>query len=142
MFGLIIGSLSIKNINKIIELCKNLIKSKDKKCYVFLLGKITMEKLSNFVEFIDCFVLLACAECSNNDLKALMKPIIAPMDLFLALNEDFKWTNSYSFDNETLINILGESADKIINLALNKQQQEVSSDGDGSGKQSCTDLTE
>jgi diphthamide synthase subunit DPH2 len=102
-----------------------------------------MEKLSNFVEFIDCFVLIACAECSNNDLKALMKPIIAPMDLFLALNEDFKWTNSYSFDNETLINLLGENADKIINYTENNQQQQAKQEESfNCTKQSCTDLSE
>ena len=67
-----------------------------------------MEKLSNFLEFIDCFILLACPECSNNDLKALNKPIISPMDLFLALDDNFTWSNTYSFDNDNLINLINK----------------------------------
>jgi len=102
VFGIIVGSLSISNINDILNQTKNLIQSKLKKCYIFLLGKITMEKLSNFVEFIDCFILLACPECSNHDLKALMKPIINPIDLFFALDETFIWDLQYSFDNNNL----------------------------------------
>ena len=67
-----------------------------------LLGKITTDKLSNFVEFIDCFILLACPNNTFTDMKALMKPIVSPMDVKIAF-EQLEWNLSYTFDSSQLL---------------------------------------
>ena len=57
-FGILIGSLSIPNLNRMINLIKSLLQSQERKVYTLLLGKITDEKLGNFIEYIDAFVRL------------------------------------------------------------------------------------
>lgn len=96
-FGIIVGNLNIGNINKILLEIKKLLHKNKKKFYTFLLGKVTDDKLSNYVEYIDCFILVACTCNSFVERKALMKPIICPIDLLHAFNEK-PWDLVYSFD--------------------------------------------
>lgn len=98
VFGIIVGSLSIKNLNPLIEELKITLKSKNKKFYQLLLGKITDEKLANFVEYIDCFVLIACPFSDFYNNKALMKPLVSPLDIKMAFDPNYGWDMSYSFD--------------------------------------------
>lgn len=104
VFGIIVGSLSISGLNEILEKVKLSIRSKNKKYYTFLLGKITLEKLSNFIEYIDCFVLIACPFSDFYEFRTLMKPMVSSLDIELALNENnFKWDMSYTFDPNYII---------------------------------------
>jgi diphthamide biosynthesis enzyme Dph1/Dph2-like protein len=103
VLGLIVGSLSLDGLNDILEDLKRTLKSCNKKFYTFLLGKITLEKLSNFVEYIDCFVLIACPFSAFYDFKTLMKPLVSPMDIKLAFDPNFKWDLSYSFDIKAIL---------------------------------------
>ncbi len=96
-FGILVGNLNIPNVNNILLKLKQLLIKKNKKYYTFLLGKITDDKLSNYIEYIDCFILIACTCNSFIDRKALMKPIVCPIDLLFAFDEK-KWDLSYSFD--------------------------------------------
>jgi hypothetical protein len=75
-----------------------------KKYYTFLLGKITPEKLSNFVDFIDCFILIACPFSDFYNFKTLMKPLVSALDVEIAYNEKyFKWDMSYTFDPKYIL---------------------------------------
>lgn len=96
-FGILIGNLNIKYLNNILQKIKKLLVKNNKKYYTFLLGKITDEKLSNYVEYIDSFVLVACTCNSFVERKALMKPIVTPVDLLHAFEEK-TWDLSYSYD--------------------------------------------
>ena len=98
VFGILIGSLSLPNLNSAIADIKHTLSSKDKKCYTFLLGKITEEKLANFVEYIDCFILIACPFNEGYSKKSFMRPIVSPLDIKMAFDENFKWNAEYSFD--------------------------------------------
>jgi len=64
---------------------------------------MTPEKLSNFVEYIDCFILIACPQSSFEDHKALMRPIVSPLDIKIAFDPNYKWDMSYSFDNNFIL---------------------------------------
>ena len=97
-FGILIGSLSLPNLNSVISEIKHTLQLKDKKHYTFLLGKITEEKLSNFIEYIDCFILVACPFNPGYSNKALMRPIVSPLDIKLAFDENYKWNSEYSLD--------------------------------------------
>jgi diphthamide biosynthesis protein 2 len=103
VFGLIVGTLSLDGLNECLDDLKRTLKLADKKFYTFLLGKITLEKLSNFVEYIDCFVLIACPFSSFYDFKTLMKPLVSPLDIKIAFDPNYKWGMSYSFDIKAIL---------------------------------------
>ena len=109
IFGILIGSLSLHNLNKIIEEIKATLSLNKKKYYTFLLGKITEEKLSNFTEYIDCFVLVACPFNGGYNNKALYKPIVSPLDIKIAFDKNFEWNSSYTFDASFIKNSLSDS---------------------------------
>lgn len=103
VFGILIGALALYDVNDVINEVKRTLESNNKKCYVFLLGKITEEKLANFVMFIDCFVLIACPFNSGYTNKALMKPIVSPLDIKIAFDPTYKWDSIYSFDTQFIL---------------------------------------
>ena len=109
VFGIVVGTLSLKGVDKIIEEVKDTLKKNNKKTYTFLLGKITLEKLSNFVDYIDCFILIACPFSPFYDFKALMKPLVSPLDIKLAFDSSFVWDSTYTFDSSK---ILGRKEEK------------------------------
>lgn len=90
-------------MNSIIEEIKQTLLKLKKKYYTFLLGKITEEKLANFVDYIDCFILIACPFSSFYDSKALMKPIVSPLDIKMAFDSNFVWNLTYSLDNKFIL---------------------------------------
>lgn len=98
VFGILVGTLSIDGLNNIIEDIKNTLKANNKKFYTFLLGKITLEKLSNFVDYIDCFVLIACPFNNFYDFKTLYKPLVSTLDVKIAFDPNYEWDMKYSFD--------------------------------------------
>ena len=103
VFGILIGALALYDVNDVINEVKRTLEANGKKCYVFLLGKITEEKLANFVMFIDCFVLVACPFNSGYSNKALMKPIVSPLDIKIAFDPTYKWDSIYSFDTQFIL---------------------------------------
>lgn len=68
----------------IINHLRTIIKNAGKKSYTFLIGKINVPKLANFME-IDMFVIVACPENSLIDSKDFFKPIATPFELEIAL---------------------------------------------------------
>lgn len=119
VFGIVIGSLSIKNLNPLLEDIKSTLKLNNKQYYQFLLGKITDEKLANFVEYIDCFILIACPFSEFYDRKALMKPLVSPLDVKIAFDPNYTWDMSYSFDINCIINKINHQT-KISQLGENE----------------------
>ena len=114
-FGILIGNLNISSINNILLKIKKLLHKNNKKYYTFLLGKITDDKLANYVEYIDCFILVACTCNSFISRKACMKPIICPIDLLFAFNEK-QWDMTYSFDPNYFVNIDSELNQKYMQI--------------------------
>lgn len=50
--GLLVSSLSIKNLHILINRMKSLCKKANKKCYIFSVGRLNVAKLANFPEVI------------------------------------------------------------------------------------------
>ena len=125
VFGIIVGSLSISGLNAVIEELKITLKSSKKKVYTFLLGKITLEKLSNFVEYIDCFILVACPFSSFYDFKTLMKPLVSPLDIKIAFDERYKWDLRYSYDTNYILNKGGNIIDNKIETLNTTQSSNI-----------------
>ena len=126
-FGILIGSLSIPNLNRIINLLKSLLESQDKKVYTLLLGKITEEKLANFIEYIDAFILIGCPFNQGYNSKAIDKIIITPLDVKYAFDENYSWDGFYSFDIDYILINDQEIKDKleIINTQKEKEIEDI-----------------
>jgi diphthamide biosynthesis protein 2 len=110
-FGILVGTLSVSRYMDIINHLRSIIKNAGKKSYTFLIGKINVPKLANFME-IDMFVIVACPENSLIDSKDFFKPIVTPFELEIALVKGKEWSNQYTTDfNQVLAerNILVET---------------------------------
>ncbi|KAL7636164.1 UNVERIFIED_CONTAM: hypothetical protein RMT77_012921 [Armadillidium vulgare] len=105
----------IHNHREISNRMKQLIKSSNKKCYLFVLGPITEAKLGNIV-CADIFVYISCPENSlfdrNND-NYLYKKLVTPWELEVALNPLYEWSLNFETNfNELLTVDIEEESEK------------------------------
>lgn len=100
--GILIGTLGVSKYRHILERLKQLIKKAGKKTYVFIVGKINVAKLANFME-IDLFVLIACSENTLLDSSEFYKPVVTPYEMEVACNTDREWTGDYPTDFSQLL---------------------------------------
>lgn len=100
--GILVGTLGVSNYLDILNRLKVLIRKAGKKSYTFLVGKINVAKLANFME-IDVFVLIACAENSLLDSSEFYKPVVTPYEMELACNTEREWTGDYPTDFHHLL---------------------------------------
>lgn len=97
--GILINTLSLRNTRTLINELIKLIRLKDKKHYLFVVGKPNVAKLANF-EAVDVWVVLGCGQGGiivdqNNE---FYKPIVTPYELTLALRMEPTWTGSWIVD--------------------------------------------
>lgn len=102
IIGILVGTLGVANYMEILTRLKVLIQKAGKKSYVFIVGKINVAKLANFME-IDLFVLIACAENTLLDSSEFYKPVITPYEMELACNTGREWTGDYPTDFSQLL---------------------------------------
>ncbi|KAG2461276.1 2-(3-amino-3-carboxypropyl)histidine synthase subunit 2 [Polypterus senegalus] len=94
VFGILAGTLGVADYLSIIDHLKDLIKTAGRKSYLFVMGKLNVPKLANFLE-IDMYVLVACPENSLLDSSDFYKPVITPFELEIAFNKQREWTGEY-----------------------------------------------
>ncbi|KAF5281896.1 hypothetical protein FQR65_LT14480 [Abscondita terminalis] len=95
-FGVIVGTVAVKNYSNVIDRIKKLIRAYGKKYYIISVGKPTVAKLANFPE-IDVYVLIGCGMNEIYDSRDFYKPIVTPYDVELALNP-FHGDSRFSYD--------------------------------------------
>ena len=95
VFGIVICSKSGQYRFDEIYRINKLIKSKNKKSYIFITNFFSSYFLEGFKD-IDCFVSLGCPRIAIDDYLLYKKPIITPIELEIALDEK-KW-DDYMFD--------------------------------------------
>lgn len=122
-FGILIGSLSIPNLNRMINLIKSLLQSQERKVYTLLLGKITDEKLGNFIEYIDAFVLIGCPFNQGYNSKAIDRPIMSPLDIKYAFDDNYSWDGFYSFDVDYILINDEEIKEQLENIKIQKEKE-------------------
>jgi diphthamide biosynthesis protein 2 len=111
IFGILIQTLSIDKHHDVLHRIKELITSKGKKYYTFIVGKMNEPKLANFGE-IEMYVVIGCGRHSIIDSKQFMRDIVTPYELFLALN-DVSWNpEKYSTRFKS---ILEETFESVVN---------------------------
>ncbi|XP_058887635.1 2-(3-amino-3-carboxypropyl)histidine synthase subunit 2-like isoform X2 [Acipenser ruthenus] len=92
--GILVGTLGVADYLSIIDHLKDLIKKAGKKSYVFVMGKLNVPKLANFLE-IDIYVLVACPENSFLDCSEFYRPVVTPFEMEVACNKNREWTGEY-----------------------------------------------
>lgn len=104
IYGIVLGSTSMGDtMTSYISHIKNLIERNGKYCYIFIIGKLNVNKLANFGE-IETFVLLSCPNQSlflrrEDDFHL---PLITPLELEIALGER-EWGGFYTTDFTQLV---------------------------------------
>ncbi|MGH0163597.1 UNVERIFIED_CONTAM: hypothetical protein FKN15_077074 [Acipenser sinensis] len=92
--GILVGTLGVADYLSIIDHLKDLIRKAGKKSYVFVMGKLNVPKLANFLE-IDIYVLVACPENSFLDCSEFYRPVVTPFEMEVACNKNREWTGEY-----------------------------------------------
>lgn len=92
--GIVVGILGVVNYLNIINRFKVMIKKVGKKSYIFVVGKLNVLKLVNFME-IDVFVLVVCLENSFIDSLEFYKLVVIFFEMELVCNSNFEWDGSY-----------------------------------------------
>ncbi|XP_033340908.2 diphthamide biosynthesis 2 isoform X1 [Megalopta genalis] len=95
--GIIVATLGIKDYLETLTMVKNILKNKNKKCYILSIGKINPMKLANFPE-IDVFVMITCPENEMFDSREFLKPILMPYEVELAFNSSRELYTEYCMD--------------------------------------------
>lgn len=103
-WGILINTLSVKNYLSVVERVKAQIAAADKKCYLFVVGKLNAAKVANFAE-IEGWVVIGCWESSLVDSRDFFKPILTPFELSLALATDDSrvWTGAWRSDFDDIL---------------------------------------
>ncbi|RXG70414.1 Diphthamide biosynthesis protein 2 [Armadillidium vulgare] len=105
----------VHNHREISNRMKQLIKSSNKKCYLFVLGPITEAKLGNIV-CADIFVYVSCPENAlfdRNKDNYLYKKLVTPWELEVALNPLYEWSLNFETNfNELLTVDIEEESEK------------------------------
>ncbi|KAF7726250.1 Diphthamide biosynthesis protein 2 [Apophysomyces ossiformis] len=144
--GIVVGTLGVASYMNIIEHLKKLIKASGRKSYLFVMGKLNVAKMANFME-IDCYVLVACPENSLIDSKASImppfsliyadkegefyRPIVTPFELEIALSRSKEWTGDYITDFSQLLPSLrndGFTYDEVRKRFQGQELEDISSD--------------
>ena len=100
--GIVAGTLGMSRTRDIIAHLKTLVKGAGKKSYTFVVGKLNVPKLANFME-VDVFVLVACPQNTLVDSKEFLKPVVTPYEMEVACNQAREWTGDYITDFQQLL---------------------------------------
>ncbi|XP_057314676.1 2-(3-amino-3-carboxypropyl)histidine synthase subunit 2-like [Hydractinia symbiolongicarpus] len=100
--GIVMGTLGVARYKEMVTRLKSVLTHAEKKFYTFVVGKINVAKLANFME-IDIFVLIACPENSLIDSKDFYKPIVTPFEMEIACLKTREWTGDYHADFRLLL---------------------------------------
>ena len=92
--GIVAGTLGVSDYLSEINRLKEITKKAGKKSYTFVMGKLNVAKMANFME-VDVYVLVACAENSLINSTEFYKPIVTPFEMELACNRRREWTGQY-----------------------------------------------
>ncbi|KAL0122575.1 hypothetical protein PUN28_007344 [Cardiocondyla obscurior] len=95
--GIVVATLGIQEYLTAINTVKRILKQKNKKSYLFSVGKINPAKLANFPE-IDAFVVIACPENEVFDSRDFFKPMLTVYEVELAFNSAREFCPQYFMD--------------------------------------------
>jgi diphthamide biosynthesis protein 2 len=105
IIGLVAGTLAVDGFREAMDRAKRLVRRSGRKAYSFVVGKLNVPKLANFME-IDCFVLVAAPEYSflaGSESREFAKPLATPFELEVAFDPETRWSGEYVTDFRALL---------------------------------------
>ena len=81
-FGIIATNPRMSNFSNLFKRTKNILKTKKKRFYTFIMNKVNETKLRNFPE-IEAFVMISCPFSSFLDAREFKLPIYSVQELLL-----------------------------------------------------------
>ena len=84
--GIVAAEVGVRGGRALLSSLRSAAESCGRKVYTFAVGKVNVEKLSNFAA-IEAFCLVACAESSLLDARGFHVPVVTPLELLIALGE-------------------------------------------------------
>ncbi|KAL8618621.1 hypothetical protein ACOMHN_015731 [Nucella lapillus] len=120
--GILAGTLGVSRTGEIITHLKELVRGVGKKSYTFVVGKLNVPKLANFME-VDVFVLVACPLNTLIDSKEFLKPVVTPFEMEVACNQAREWTGDYVTD---FLQLLPGAADHVPAVTAEPDAADVS----------------
>eukprot|EP01135_Chromosphaera_perkinsii_P002129 Nk52_evm63s217 gene=Nk52_evmTU63s217 len=123
--GIVCGTLGVQHYLTVLEGLKKMLKRAGKKTYTFVIGKLNVAKLANFME-IDVFVLISCPENTLVDSSEFYKPIVTPYEAYLACNKmGDAWSGKFVTEFSEIVEKVkesnsaqGEEADELPDVSL------------------------
>ncbi|KAG5437388.1 hypothetical protein PCANB_000819 [Pneumocystis canis] len=103
VIGIIVGTLGVSKYLQVIHHIRKIIQKAGRKSYLFVIGKLSPEKLANFPE-IELFVLVSCPENSLIESKNFYRPITTPYELCLALSSK-NWNKNWITDFSSILSL-------------------------------------
>ena len=100
--GILVGTLGVADYLSVIDQLKDVVKKAGKKTYTFVVGKLNVAKLANFME-VDVYVLVACPENTLIDSGEFYHPVVTPYEMEMACNPARQWTGEYVTDFRQLL---------------------------------------
>lgn len=105
--GIVVGTLAARGYLETLERVRDLCRKSDKRTYTFLVGKVNVPKLANFM-IVDAYVLVGTSRATasiveararrgcveNEEWQSFPIPVASPYELDIALG-DREWTGSF-----------------------------------------------
>ncbi|RNF11114.1 putative diphthamide synthesis protein [Trypanosoma rangeli] len=87
--GIVVASLAIEGYYETTMLLYRFLRAHGKRAYIIYVGHLNKYKIANFVDTVDCFVLIACPNSRESHFPTkeddFSKPIVSPIEVILAL---------------------------------------------------------
>ncbi|GET91996.1 hypothetical protein, conserved [Leishmania tarentolae] len=87
--GILVASLAIEGYYEVTQQLHKLLRAYGKRSYVIYVGHLNEFKLANFVDTVDCFVVVACPYSRQSHFTekrdGFLKPIVSPAEVLVAL---------------------------------------------------------
>ncbi|GAV52579.1 hypothetical protein ZYGR_0AG05700 [Zygosaccharomyces rouxii] len=128
--GILVNTLSLRKTKETINALIELIRTNDKKHYLFVVGKPNVAKLANF-EPVDIWCILGCGQGGIilDQYNEFYKPIITPYELTLALNDEVTWTGNWVVDFKQVLHDIEQQIEQS-DAKVNDSNADADSDED------------
>lgn len=124
--GILVVSLCIKGYYETTIRLQKLLRLHNKRSYIIYVGHLNEFKLANFVDCVDCFVVVACPNSRESHFPqksdGYMKPVVSPAEVLIALASEKEEEHFYGLP--AAFNTSLEYIDKPLKEFIDKKMRE------------------
>ena len=127
--GILVASLAIEGYNELTQQLHQLIRAYGKRSYVIYIGHLNEFKLANFVDTVDCFVVVACPYSRQSHFPEkgdhFMKPIVSPAELLVALTTSDDTAADVQYGMAAVYTTSFQASLRVLRSAVQARKKEV-----------------